>query len=217
MSLPFLSWILAPCFIGLWSICNKALILLSWAFIRMHLGISNPLSQTWAYNVFITFGLFIFIHYFIIFFSWNSPLARILCSLSLKVYEILIILGLGMQQRDPRLGKFILALKDVGCQVYSIFVTFGPKSSFSKGIFPLGLMIAIRLWSYEPLKLKYTFGFRDKPLIGEDFFSFIPQHLRVYHNFKAIPSIFIPFICPLKLGEHMVYVWTNKRKWYPLW
>ena len=125
------------------------------------------------------------------FFSWNHPLARIHCSLPLTVYEILIILGLGMQQRDPRLGKFILALKDVGCQVYSIFVTLGPKSSFSKGIFPLGLMIAIRLWSYEPLKLKYTFGFRGKPLIGEDFFSFIPQHLRVYHNFKAIPSIFL--------------------------
>ena len=59
-------------------------------------------------------GLPFFIHYFIIF-SWNSPLARVHCSLPLKVYEILIILGLGIQQRDPRLGKFILALKDVGC------------------------------------------------------------------------------------------------------
>ena len=41
--------------------------------------------------------------------------------------------------------------------------------------------------------------------------SFVPQHLRVYHNFRAIPSIFIPFICPLKFGEHMIYGWTNKR------
>ena len=45
----------APCFIGLWSIYNNALILLSWAFIRMYLEIFDPLSQTWAYNVFITF------------------------------------------------------------------------------------------------------------------------------------------------------------------
>ena len=69
MSLPSLSWIFTPCFIGLWSIYNKALISLSWAFMRMHLlKIFNPLSQTWAYNVFITFRLFIFIHRFIIFF-----------------------------------------------------------------------------------------------------------------------------------------------------
>ena len=51
--------------LGFWSIYNKALILLSWAFIRMYLGIFNPLSQTWAYNAFITFGLFI-LYYFII-------------------------------------------------------------------------------------------------------------------------------------------------------
>ena len=59
MSLPFLLWILAHYFIGLWSIYNKGPILLSWAFIRMHLGIFNLFSRTWAYNVFITFGLFI--------------------------------------------------------------------------------------------------------------------------------------------------------------
>ena len=35
---------LAPCFIGLYSIYNNALILLSWAFIRMYLEIFNPLS-----------------------------------------------------------------------------------------------------------------------------------------------------------------------------
>ena len=68
MSLSSLSWILAPCFIKLWSMYNKTLILHSWAFIRMHLGIFNPLSQIWALNVFVTFGLFIFIHYFIIIF-----------------------------------------------------------------------------------------------------------------------------------------------------
>ena len=92
----------------------KALFLLSWAFIRMHLGIFKPLSQTWAYNVFITFELPIRYSLFHHFFSWNSSLARIHCGLPLKVYETLIILGLGMQQRGPRLGKFILALKDVG-------------------------------------------------------------------------------------------------------
>ena len=114
MSLPSLSWIFAPCFIGLWSIYNKALISLLWAFIRMHLEIFNPLSQTWAYNVFITFGLFIFfplLHYFFFFFLGNSLLARIYCNLPLKVYEILIILGLGMQQRGPRLGSFILGFE----------------------------------------------------------------------------------------------------------
>ena len=54
--------------LGFWSIYNNALILLSWAFIRIHLEIFNPLSQTWAYNAFITFGLFIFIHHFFLFF-----------------------------------------------------------------------------------------------------------------------------------------------------
>ena len=74
MSPPSPSLIFAPCFIGLWSIYNKALILLSWAFIRMHLEVFNPLSQTWAYNVFITFGLFIFIHYFTFFFFLETAL-----------------------------------------------------------------------------------------------------------------------------------------------
>ena len=27
----------------------------------------------------------------------------------------------------------------------------------------------------------------------------------------AIPSIFISFIFPLELGEHIIYGWTNKR------
>ena len=82
---------------------------------------------------------------------------------------------------------------------------------FSKGLFPLRPIIAIRLWSYKPLKLGYTLGFRDKPPICENSFSFIPQYLKVYHNFKAIPSIFSSFICPLELGEHMIYGSINKR------
>ena len=56
---------------------------------------------------------------------------------------------------------------------HSKFVTLGPKLSFSKGLFPLGTMIAISLWSYDPFKLRYIFGIRDKPLICENFFSFI--------------------------------------------
>ena len=63
--LHFPSMNLAPCFIGLWSIYNNAFILLSWAFIRMYLEIFNLLSQTWAHNIFITFGLFSF-HFIII-------------------------------------------------------------------------------------------------------------------------------------------------------
>ena len=55
---------IASYFIGLWSIYNNALILLSWAFIRMYLEIFILLSQIWAYNIFITFGLSFF--YFII-------------------------------------------------------------------------------------------------------------------------------------------------------
>ena len=76
---------------------------------------------------------------------------------------------------------------------------------FSKVLFLLRPMIAIRLWYYEPFKLRYTFGLRDKLLICENFCSFIPQHLRVYHNFRVIPSIFTSFICSLELGEHMIY------------
>ena len=33
----------------------------------MHLEIFNPLFQTWAYNVFIIFGVFIFIRHFFFF------------------------------------------------------------------------------------------------------------------------------------------------------
>ena len=51
-----------------------------------------------------------FIYHFFFFFSLNSPLARIYCSLRLKVHEVLIILGLFMQQGGPKLGKLILAL-----------------------------------------------------------------------------------------------------------
>ena len=34
--------------------------------------------------------------------------------------------------------------------------------------------------------------------------------LRVYHNFRAILSIFTSFICPLELGEHTTRL--NKQK-----
>ena len=50
-------------------------------------------------------------------FFWSSPLARTHCSLPLKVHEILIFLGLGKQQRGPRLGSFILGFE--GCWVFS--------------------------------------------------------------------------------------------------
>ena len=58
------------------------------------------------------FHLFSFITLLFFFFVLgNSLLARIYCNLPLKVYEILIILGLGMQQRGPRLGSFILGFE----------------------------------------------------------------------------------------------------------
>ena len=130
LSLPSLLWIFAPCFIGLWSIYNKSLILLLWAFIRMHLEFFQPfvsnmglqcIHHLWAFHFYSLFHPF--------FFSWNSPLARIHCSLHLKVYEIFIILGLGMQQRDPRLGSFIFGFE--GCWMLSPL--------FQKGFFHLGL------------------------------------------------------------------------------
>ena len=49
-----------------------------------------------------------------------------------------------------------------------------PKVPFFKRAFWFGLMIAIRLWSYEPFKLRYTLRIRDKPFICENFFSFVP-------------------------------------------
>ena len=55
--------------------------------------------------------------FFFEFIFWSSLLARIYCSLPLKVHEILIILGLGMQQRGSRLGSFILGFK--GCWMLS--------------------------------------------------------------------------------------------------
>ena len=56
-------------------------------------------------------SFFLYYTTFFFFFLGNSLLARIYCNLPLKVYEILIILGLGMQQRGPRLGSFILGFE----------------------------------------------------------------------------------------------------------
>ena len=64
-------------------------------------------------------------------------------------------------------------------------------------------MIAIRLWSYEPFKVRYTLRFNDKPFISENF-SFVPFVLG-YTITLGHPSIFISFICPLELGEHKIY------------
>ena len=57
---------------------------------------------------------FLFIISSFLFFFEKSPLARIYCSLPLKVHEILIILGLGMQQGGPILGSFILGFEGCG-------------------------------------------------------------------------------------------------------
>jgi len=79
-------------------------------------------------------------------------------------------------------------------------------------------MIAIRLWSYEPFKLRYTFELWDKPLICENFFPFIPNILGYAIIFGSSFNFtsFI-FICPLELGEHKIYGGTNKRyTGYPL-
>ena len=81
-----------PCplfYLGFSPFYNNALILFLWAFIRMHLKIFDHLSQIWAYNVFITFGLFFL--YFIIITFWSTNLARIHCSISLKVHGLFII------------------------------------------------------------------------------------------------------------------------------
>ena len=86
-SLPF-HGLLPLVSLGFWSTYNKALILLLRAFIRMYLGIFNPWSQTWVLNVYVTFGLFIFIHYLIIFFleialySFKAPKSNANCLLS---------------------------------------------------------------------------------------------------------------------------------------
>ena len=95
-----------PCFIGLWSIYNDALILLPWAFIRMYLEIFNPfvsnmglqcIYHLWALLFhFIIIILFFFSFFFLFFLS--SPLTRIYFSLPFKVHEVLFILGLGNKE-----------------------------------------------------------------------------------------------------------------------
>ena len=73
------------------------------------------LKKLFTKDVFL-WKLFFFAKNFFFFF-WSSPLARTHCSLPLKVHEILIFLGLGKQQRGPRLGSFILGFE--GCWVFS--------------------------------------------------------------------------------------------------
>ena len=55
-------------------------------------------------------GILFHLTIIIFFFFLSFPLARIYCGLPFKVHEVLIILGLGIQQRGPRLGEFILTL-----------------------------------------------------------------------------------------------------------
>ena len=134
MSLPFLSWILAPCFIGLQSIYNKSSHLTLMGFHQNALRNFQTCLKLGLVVYSSLLGLPIFIHYFIIF-SLNSPLARVHCSLPLKVYEILIILGLGMQQRDPRLGSFILDFKGYWMLSPQHTCYLRPKVLFSKRAF----------------------------------------------------------------------------------
>ena len=77
-------------------------------------------------------------------------------------------------------------------------------SPFQEAI-DFGLMIATRLWFYEPSKLRYTFRLLGKPLICENFFSFHPNILGHAINFVSSFQIFTSFICPLELGEHKIY------------
>ena len=103
-----------PCPLLYWALLHlqQAFISLSWAFIRTCLEIFNHLSQIWAYDVFITFGLSLFIHLSSFFFFFgSSPLVRIYRSLPFKAYEFLIILGLSMQLGGSRLGNFILSFR----------------------------------------------------------------------------------------------------------
>ena len=138
-----------PLFIGLWPIYNKALSLLSWAFIRMYLEIFNPLSQTWAYNVFIIFGLFIlyssFHHLFFFFLEIALQLEYFVGFFSMSMINYHHFGPKHATKRPKIQGSLYQFVSDLG--------KFG--SSFSKQFFPLGPMIAIRLWFYEPFKLRY--------------------------------------------------------------
>ena len=57
-----------------------------------------------------------------------------------------------------------------------------------------------------------NFSSRDMPLDLGTSLLYLRTYFLLSHDilgytitFKAIPSIFIPFICPLELGEHMIY------------
>ena len=66
-------------------------------------------------------SFFFFFHYHHFFLS--SPLVRIYCSPPFKVQEILIILGLGIQQRGPRLGNFILTCRMLDAKFIEYLLT----------------------------------------------------------------------------------------------
>ena len=68
-----------PCPLLYWALVHlqQAFISLSWSFIRTCLEIFNHLSQIWAYDVFITFGLSLFIHLSsFFFFFWKQPFSQ---------------------------------------------------------------------------------------------------------------------------------------------
>ena len=140
--------------------------------------------QIRANNIFITFELFFsYIH---LSNFWSSLLAKIYCALPLKAHESLIILNIYMQQRNPRLERFILTLWVLGpWHIYYL----RPKTFFFQEAFNFGLMIVTMLWSYEPFKLKYTLGFWNKPLICENFFSFRPTVLGHALTFRSFFQI----------------------------
>ena len=88
-----------------------------------------------------SFGLFLFIYHFFFSFFEKGPLARIYCSIPFKIHEVLIILGLGMQQGGPILGSFILGFK--GCWMLSSQRTcyLRPKVLF--------FQMAFSTWAYD--------------------------------------------------------------------
>jgi len=66
-------------------------------------------------------------------------------------------------------------------------------------------MIATKLCSYEPFKLRYTFGLWDKTLTCENFFSFHPIILGYAITFGSSSNFYTSFICHLELGEQKIY------------
>ena len=130
-------------------------------------------------------------HFIVIIFFSSSLLARIYCSLSFKVHKFLIILVLGIQQGGLRLGNFIRLCRMLDFKSIAYLLPYVQGPIFQK-VFWFGLMIVIRLWSYEPFELKYTFRSWDKLVICENLFSFIQNVLRYAITFESFFN-FIPF------------------------